>query len=267
MTRLRAIIVDDEPLAREGIALRLERYADLDVVGSLGRPADALKTIRREHPDLLFLDVQMPGLSGFDLLRKLGPDAVPAVIFVTAHDQHALAAFRAHALDYLLKPIDDDAFHATIERVRRHFATLRDGEMGRRVRALLGQADALGPATGGGGRGGPAARIAVPDRGRIGFVTVDEIERIEADGDQVRIFTAARSHRLRERLRDLEVRLDPARFARVHRSTIVNLNRVVEMQPWFHGEFVLVMAGGAKVKLSRTYRTAVAKLLGGKASR
>lgn len=252
---IRALIVDDEPLAREGIALRLTRHPDIEVVGAIGRPSEAVSAIKRLAPDLLFLDVQMPGMSGFDVLRKTGLESVPVVVFVTAHDQYALDAFRAHAMDYLLKPVDDDRFDDALDRARRQLASRRDGETARRLHELLAES-------------GPTAvfqdRLPIKDGNGIRFVAVDEIERIQADGDYVRLHTMGKSHLVREKLGELERSLDPKRFLRIHRSAIVRLASIVEVQPYFHGEYIIVTRSGARVKVSRTYRDALSRALGGR---
>ncbi len=254
---IRTLIVDDEPLAREGIALRLTRYADIAIVGAFGRPADAISAIKRLAPDLLFLDVQMPGMSGFDVLRKAGLDSVPVVVFVTAHDQYALEAFRAHAIDYLLKPVDDDRFAETLDRARRQLASRRDGERARRLLEFLAQSGAAPPAP-------FQERLTIKDRDRIRFVAVDDVERVEAEGDYVRLHTHGRSHLMREKIGELERSLDPRKFLRIHRSAIVRLASIVEVQPYFHGEYIVVTKSGARVKVSRTYRDALSTALGGK---
>ncbi len=189
------------------------------------------------------------------MLRKTGLESVPVVVFVTAHDQYALDAFRAHAMDYLLKPVDDDRFDDALDRARRQLASRRDGETARRLHELLAES-------------GPTAvfqdRLPIKDGNGIRFVAVDEIERIQADGDYVRLHTMGKSHLVREKLGELERSLDPKRFLRIHRSAIVRLASIVEVQPYFHGEYIIVTRSGARVKVSRTYRDALSRALGGR---
>lgn len=252
MSPIRTLIVDDEPLAREGIELRLVGQSDIEVIGSIGRPADAVRAIKRLSPDLLFLDVQMPGMSGFEVLDEAGLDHVPVVVFVTAHDQYALRAFEAHAMDYLLKPVDDDRLADALVRARRHLTALQASDAQQRLRALLDDTRT---------KTRYPTRLQIKDRGQIIFVDVDDIERVEADGDYVRVHTARKSHLVRQTLGDLERQLDPHRFLRVHRSTIVRLASVVEVRPHLHGEFRLTTRSGARVKVSRSYRGALARAL------
>lgn len=256
MSRIRALIVDDEPLAREGIVLRLERHADVEIVGAMGSAADAVAAIRQYTPDLVFLDVQMPGMSGFDVLARVGVDSVPAVIFVTAHDQYALRAFRAHALDYLLKPVDDEEFLQALQRARERLATLRDGDTARRLRALLAEVGSRTDVT------GYAERIALKNRTGVSFVATKDIEWIEAKGDYVRVHAGPQTAIVREKLRELEQQLDPRHFLRIHRSTIVGLRQIRSVQPRSHGEFVVTTASGTLLRASRTYRDALARALG-----
>jgi two-component system LytT family response regulator len=253
---MRVLIADDEPLAREGIRLRLEQHADIDIVGTAGDGPDAIGAIRRLTPDVVFLDVQMPGMSGFDVLSRAGVDSVPVVIFVTAHEQYAIRAFRAHALDYLLKPVDDDQFADTLQRARRRLGALRDGETARRLRALLN--DVSPPVT----RSRYVERLMIKRRGRISFVAADEIEWIEARGDYVRIHAARRAWVVRGTLRELERRLDPDRFLRVHRSTMVGLRSIREVRPLSHGECAVLTASGTELRVSRTRRAALARAVG-----
>jgi two-component system, LytTR family, response regulator len=250
--KIRALIVDDEPLARDGLLLRLAEHADLHVVGSIGNAAEAAAAIRRLAPDVVFLDVQMPSMTGFDVLAELEPGVMPLIVFVTAHDEFAVKAFRAHALDYLLKPIEPALLADSLDRVRQSLS-IRDELPANKVRDLLIEV----------ARGATwADRIPVRHDGRIAFIEVNDIERIEADGDYVRLHGGSRAHLVRERLTRLEARLDPKRFARIHRSTIVNLSRIAELQPWFHGEYVLITTSGTRLKVSRTYKDALAAAIG-----
>jgi two-component system LytT family response regulator len=261
LDRIRAIIVDDEPLAREGIRIRLERQPDVEVVGEFGHAGPALDFLRAEPVDLVFLDVQMPGATGFDLLERLGRDDAPAVIFVTAFAEHAVEAFRVRALDYLLKPVDDQRFRDALDAARASLRRDREGELGRRLRSVLEELQATPPAPPPAGRRA-VDRIAVEASGKIRFVATDDIDWAEADGDYVRLHAGRESHLVRSTLSELHAQLDPARFARIHRSTVVQVDRIREMEPLFHGEYSVLLKDGTKLKLSRGYRAAVERLLG-----
>jgi two-component system LytT family response regulator len=257
MTRpLRVLVVDDEPLARSGIADLVTRDDELEVVGQCGDGRAAVEAIRTLAPDLVLLDIQMPEMDGFEVIQQVGPERMPAVIFITAYDQFAVRAFEVHALDYLLKPFDDERFAAAMARTKR---ALRDNEVGQLSQRLLGLLETAAGGNKPSASGialGPAqpylSRLVVKTAGRVIFVRVDEIDWIEAADYYVRLHVARKSHLLRETMSALEEQLDPARFFRVHRSAIVNLDRLVEIQPYFHGEHVLVLQDGSKLKLSRS---------------
>lgn len=263
--RLRALIVDDEPLARRIVRLLLEADPEVEVVGECANGGEALEHLQHEVPDLLLLDVQMPGMDGFEMLQRVGPERIPAVIFVTAFDQHALRAFEVHALDYLLKPFDDERFIRAVARAKALVRQGRVHELARRLAAMLegreptpSPAPAEPPAR-------PAAwleRIAVKDTHRVMLLSVAEIDWIEAEDYYVQIHTGGKSHLLREPLKELETKLDPQRFVRIHRSTIVNVNRVRELQPLVHGESVVILHDGTRLKLSRSRRDHLHALLG-----
>ena len=264
MSAIRTLVVDDEPLAREGVRLRLAQDAAFEVVGECANGVEAVDAILDLAPDLVFLDVQMPGLSGFEVLEEVGGEALPTVVFVTAYDQYALRAFEVHALDYVLKPFDDERFAATLQRVRGRVAERRAGRLGERLSGLLGDLSSAGL---GGGRGEAPARRSFPDRlvvrdaTKIAFVPVAELDWVEADGDYMRLHCAGKSHLVRRTMAQMEQRLDPDRFVRIHRSTIVNLDRVRELRPTFNGEYVVHLHDGTKLKLSRGYRKRLQTLL------
>ena len=243
-TPIRTLVVDDEPLAREGIRLRLGGDAGFTVVGECSDGAEALEAIAGLRPDVVFLDVQMPGLTGFDVAEELGGDEAPAVVFVTAYDQYALRAFEVHALDYVLKPFDDERFSETLRRVRTRLAERRAGRLEERLAGLLG--DLRGGAPEGAARAWPR-RLAVRDAAKIAFVDVDELDWVEADGDYVRLHCGAASHMVRRTMAQMDSRLDPDRFVRIHRSTIVNVERIRELRPTFHAEFVVVLTDGTRL--------------------
>ena len=231
---MKVVIVDDEPLARRGIRVRLERIDGVEIVAECGSGSAAVRAIREHSPDVVFLDVQMPGLDGFGVVREVGADRMPVTIFVTAYDTHAIEAFDADALDYLLKPIDDERFARAVERARRRLAERR-----------AGASPAEPPA---------ASRILVRDRGRVLVLNHDDIDWIAAEGDYVRVHAGGRGHLVRDTMVAMEARLDPARFARIHRSAIVNVSRVKEVRSHGERDYLAVLRDGTRLKVSRTYR-------------
>jgi two-component system, LytTR family, response regulator len=249
---IRVVIVDDEELARRGIRARLERAGDVEILAECEGGSDAIAAIGRTSPDLVFLDVQMPGTSGLDVVEAIGPAALPRVIFVTAYDSYAIRAFEVNALDYLLKPIDDDRFDAALGRARESLA--RDGDLERRLAALLASV---------GGRSTFAERFAVRARGRVVLVAAADVDWVEATGDYVTLHVGAKTWMLRETLASIEAKLDPAAFARIHRSAVVNVDRIAEMRPHDNGEYVVVLRDGTELKLSRSYRGVLGRLAEG----
>jgi two-component system LytT family response regulator len=254
MEPIRTVIVDDEPLGRSRIAALLEEEDDIQIVAQCGDGAEALRVIGESQPQLLFLDIQIPEMTGFELLRSLDRVNPPIVIFVTAHDEFALQAFDVHALDYLLKPFDDERFYQALDRARTHLHDHDATALRHRLRDFLREAN--------GDIGSPPAdrerrrltRIVVKDGDRILFLKVDDIDWIEAADYYAKIHVAGSTYMIRETLANLEEQLDPERFVRIHRSTIVNLDRVQEMQPWFHGAFVVILVDGTELRLSRSRR-------------
>lgn len=272
---MRVLIVDDEALARQRVRRLLQNEADVEVVGEAETGRDAVQMIRDLKPDLVCLDVQMPELDGFGVLEELDGEQVPMVLFITAYDEHAQRAFDVHAVDYVLKPVDADRFRAAFERARTQrahaVAAERLGELLATVRRLAdgsgasesrGDTAAGGQANGGAANGRYASRILVKQDGRMFFVKTTEIDWIEADRNYVRLHVGKVSHTIRERISHLEETLDPRLFARIHRSTIVNLNRVREMQQWFSGDYVVILEDGTRLRLSRHYRDRVEKQVG-----
>lgn len=259
MDQIRTVIVDDEPLGRSRIAALLEEEDDIQIIAQCGDGAEALRTIEESDPDLVFLDIQIPELSGFELLRSLEPANLPAVIFVTAHDEFALQAFDVHALDYLLKPFDDERFHQALDRAR---AQLSDDarHLRRRLQQFLAAEEAIEPIRSTGPRR-LLTRIVVKEGDRIRFLRVDDVDWIEAADYYAKIHVGGETYMIRETLANLEAQLDPERFVRIHRSTIVNLDRVREMQPWFHGAFVVLLEDGTELRLSRSRREHLQSML------
>jgi two-component system, LytTR family, response regulator len=255
---IRVLIVDDEPAARARIRRLLKDESDVDVVGEASDGASAVRAITELEPDVLFLDIQMPESDGFDVLARLPNERRPLVVFVTAYDQYALKAFEVHALDYLLKPFDAERFRASFARVRERLAQDQRTDV-QLVRSLLdelrsGRTDLEKLVK---GERRHLERIMVRSSGKITFVKVSELDWLEASGNYVRLHTARGSHLIRETLSNLEARLDPHQFVRIHRSTIVNLDRVKEMQPWFSGDYLVILHSGVKLKLSRSFREAI----------
>jgi two-component system LytT family response regulator len=250
---IRVLIIDDEPLARQRIRALLEAEADVEVIGECEDGVKAVAAIREHKPDLLFLDVRMPELDGFGILEALGTERMPGVIFVTAYDRYALRAFEVHALDYLLKPFDRERFKRALERARAQIGRAQTAEVSEQLRALLEDA-----------RGGRRFldRVVIKSASRVFFLRVEEIDWIEAAGNYLKLHAGNESHLLRETMNGLEARLDPEKFLRIHRSTIVNIERIQELQPWFHGDYVVLLRDGTKLTLSRSYRQKLQDLFG-----
>jgi len=249
--KIRTLIVDDEPLARDGISVRLKDHTDIEIVGEAGTGPEAVSAIDRLRPNLLFLDIQMPGMNGFDVLAATADIHLPVVIFVTAYDQYALKAFDVHALDYLLKPVANERFLDALERARQELArgTRPSGE---RIGAMLTERAANGE-----GESAYLYRFTVKDGDRFLLVKAQEVDWIQSAANYVRLRARGRTFLLRSTMADLEQRLDPKQFARIHRSTIVNLDRVKEITPEWHGDFDVTLTTGEVLKLSRNYRDRV----------
>jgi two-component system LytT family response regulator len=279
---LTAFIVDDEPLAREGLELRLDALDGVETTGTFGRARDALDALRDNPPDLLFLDVQMPGLDGFEMLGELAPDARPAVIFVTAYDEYAVRAFEVHAADYLLKPVEEGRLAEAVDQARERIRQERLGAMGEQLRGLLEDLDApespaasetrksetqksktQGEDPSGEGGARSTERIAVRTRGRVVMVRPREIGYVEGAGDYVELHLKdGNTHLLRATMDGAEERLAPHGFQRIHRSTIVNLDRVRALDTDRHGAYYVCLEDGPRLKLSRSYREAFEDAIG-----
>lgn len=248
---IRAVIVDDEPLARKRIHDLLCEDRDVEVVAECGSGAAAMDVLEHQKPDLLFLDVQMPEVDGFELLEA-AEGSVPAVIFVTAYDKYALRAFDAQAVDYLLKPFNESRFQQALQRAKEKIGKGSGGQMNADLMSLLKDVQAGRKST---------DRLVIKSGGRVLFLKAAEIDYVEAAGNYLNLYVGKDTHLIRETMQSLEARLDPAHFLRIHRSTIVNLERIKELQPWFGGEYVVVLRDGRKLTLSRTYRARVQQLL------
>lgn len=250
---MRVLVVDDEPLARRGIITRLSTHADVQVIGEAGDGEAALSAIVGEAPDVVFMDVQMPGISGLEALGLLSPRERPLTIFLTAYDQFALRAFEVHALDYLLKPIDDERFAEALDRARETLAARRDRNPAAGLQALLATQ-----------RDTPyALRFAVRTGHRVAFVAAADIDWIEAMGDYAGLHVDDKVHLLRERLHQLARRLDPAQFMRIHRSTIVRVDRIAELVALSNRDSLLRLRDGTPLRASRTYGDALRAALAG----
>jgi two-component system LytT family response regulator len=252
---LRTLIVDDEPLARERVRMMLGMHDDVAVIGEVGDGQQAIDAIRQERPDLVFLDVQMPSVDGFGVLRALEGEIMPHVVFVTAYDQYALRAFEVHALDYVLKPFNAERFSQALQHARAAIAKRDDveGSVDKvRLRSLVASLTA---------EQREKQRIVVKSSGRVFFVKVDDIDWIEAEGNYVRLHMGPQSHLLRETMKGMESVLDASQFIRIHRSTIVNADRIRELQPLFHGEYAVILRDGTRLVASRGPDNRLKKLL------
>jgi len=266
---IRTILVDDEKLAIQGLMLRLEKFPDVEVIETCSNGREAIRKIKTEKPDLVFLDIQMPGFDGFSVVKGVMDIEPPLFVFVTAYNEYAVRAFEANAVNYLMKPVDEDKLADTLDRVRTRIAEKRSAEEAEKLKNVLAEVapDAMDAMpeeedpNAGHGAGRFEKLINIKDRGQIFRVDVDSIEHIEAAGDYMCIRTADNSLILRETMKDLERRLDPRVFQRVHRSTIVNLNQVRQVKPHTNGECFLVLESGAQVKVSRSYRDVVARFV------
>ena len=250
---LRVLVVDDEPLAREKIRGMVELDPEVRIVGECANGAEAIEAIQNLRPDLILLDVQMPEVGGFAVLEALKDEHLPPVIFITAYDHYAVRAFEVHALDYLLKPFDRERFLAAIERAKRQIRREQSPGLDERLIALLEQM-----------REKPrySERLVVKTGGRVFFLTTDEVDWIEAEGNYVSIHAGKKAYLLRETISSLEAQLDPREFVRIHRSAIVNINRIKELQPWSHGEYHVILNDGTQLTLSRSYREKLQAALG-----
>jgi two-component system LytT family response regulator len=243
--KIRVLIVDDEPLARQRIRDLLKKDSSFEIVGESGNGIDAISQIQQQSPDLVFLDVQMPELNGFEVLETVGVENIPQVIFVTAYDQYALQAFEVHALDYLLKPFDPNRFKEALNRARDHLEMRKNGEFSTRLKEMLQEVKAETKYL---------DRLIVKTEGRIFFIKTDEIYWIGAAGNYVSLHVSNDEHLVRETMHGIENKLDPNKFIRIHRSTIVNLERIKEIQPWFNGEYLVILNDDTRLTMSRKYR-------------
>jgi two-component system LytT family response regulator len=250
---IRALVIDDEPLARGMIREMLEHDPDAEVVGECANGREAIDAIRSLSPDIVFLDVQMPELGGFEVLDSFKEGELPTVIFVTAYDQYALRAFEVHAFDYLLKPFDRERFDKAWQRAKDSVSEGRVQSRDLRILALLEELRAGSKYI---------ERLVIKAEGRVFFLDVDDIHYIEAEGNYVGVHNGQKSYLLRETISGLESQLDPKKFIRIHRSAIVKINKIKELQPWFHGEYRVILESGKQLMLSRNYRANLQSAVG-----
>ncbi|WP_277980848.1 LytR/AlgR family response regulator transcription factor [Sphingomonas phyllosphaerae] len=264
---IRTILVDDEPLAIQGLELRLAAHDDVEIIAKCQNGREAISAIKTHKPDLVFLDIQMPGFDGFSVVQGLMDVEPPLFVFVTAYSDHAIRAFEAQATDYLMKPVEEARLADTLDRVRQRLSERQSAGEAEKLKEVLAEhaPQAAADMADGSGDSVNASRfekmINIKDRGQIFRVDVDTIERIDAAGDYMCIYTGDNTLILRETMKDLEKRLDPRRFQRIHRSTIVNLDLVKQVKPHTNGECFLVLDSGASVKVSRSYRDVVARFV------
>ena len=254
-TPLRVLVVDDEPLAREKIRRMAKDDPEVRIVGECTNGAEAIEAVQALAPDLLLLDVQMPEVGGFAVLEALRTNGghLPPVIFITAYDHYAVRAFEFHALDYLLKPFDRERFRAAIDRAKRQIRRENGGALDARILALLEQMREQPRYT---------ERLVVKTGGRVFFLNAEEIDWVEAEGNYVSIHAGKKAYLLRETISGIEGQLDPRHFVRIHRSAVVNINRIKELQPWSHGEYHVILHDGTQLTLSRSYRDNLQSALG-----
>lgn len=251
--KIRTLIVDDEELARDRLRSLLAREPRIEVIGEAGDGRAALSAIEKLKPDLVFLDVQMPELTGFEVLEALEKDTQPNVVFCTAHDKFALKAFDVHAVDYLLKPFDRERFQTALVRAIAKVELQRAGRKDETLSAVLKE---VKPAA------GPVERLLVKGDGRVLLIKVEDIDWVEAADNYVNLHVGKDTHMMRETMSSLETKLPPEKFMRISRSTIANVDRIQELQPMFHGEYVVLLKNGMKLTLSRSYRDKLHRLLG-----
>jgi two-component system, LytTR family, response regulator len=263
---IRTILVDDEKLAIQGLQLRLEEHPDVEIIETCLNGREAIRAIKTHKPDLVFLDIQMPGFDGFSVVSGLIEVEPPLFVFVTAYSDHAIRAFEAQATDYLMKPVEPERLADTLDRVRQRLAERKGSEEAERLKEALAEHAPEAHEEFVDSNDTPLSNrfeklINIKDQGQIFRVEVDSIERIDAAGDYMCIYTGGETLVLRETMKDLEKRLDPRKFQRVHRSTIVNLDLVKQVKPHTNGECFLVLESGVQVKVSRSYRDVVARFV------
>ncbi len=249
---IRTLIVDDEPLAREGVRLLLETDPSIDIVGECQNGAEAVETIRKLRPALVFLDIQMPAMNGFEVLAALKPEELPTVVFATAYDQYALRAFEVHALDYLLKPFDDDRFFEALENVKNQIRLAQVSALSEQLLSLLKNYEPPSKRV---------SRLAIKSSGRVVFLEVDQIDWIEAADYYVQLHVGDKTYLHRQSMSSLEKQLDPEQFLRIHRSAIVHRDRIRELRYQGRRDLVVILSSGVELKVARSHREKVQNLL------
>jgi len=249
--KINTLIVDDEPLARDRVRRFLRDEHDIQIIGECGNGREAVRAIKEQRPDLVFLDIQMPEKNGFEVVKALDEKAMPAVIFVTAYDQYAIQAFDVHALDYLLKPFNRERLHKAVEHARSQIETKRIGQLDERLASLIKDLKTEKKYL---------ERLVVKSVGRVFFLKVDDIDYIEAAGNYVKLHAGRESHMIRETMNGIEAKLDPDKFFRIHRSTVVNIDRIKELHPMFSGDYAVILRNGTELALSRNYRERLLEL-------
>jgi len=239
LTSLRVLVIDDEPPARRKLTLLLRQEPGIEIVGEAANGIDAVAAIEEHRPDAIFIDIQMPGMNGFEVLDAIEGERMPQVVFVTAYDQHAVKAFEVHAADYILKPFDRTRLQSCLARLRGEHDSMQS-----KIKGLLDQFRSRDYLT----------RVVVKSRGRVLFLKIEDVDWIETSANYVELHSGKHSYLLRGTLTNFEERLNPRQFVRVHRTTIVNIERIQELQPWSHGDFIIVLKDGAKLRMSRRYR-------------
>lgn len=250
---IRVMIVDDEPIACRRVQRLLKTEPDVEIVKVASNGRDAIESIQKLSPDLVFLDIQMPGMDGFEVLKSLDPENLPQIVFVTAYDRYAIRAFDVHALDYLLKPFDQDRFKEALERAKSQVMKDRSKILNRGLLSLLQE---IKPAS------KYLERLVVKTSGRVFFLKTEEIDWIEAQGKYVNIHVRKEAHLVREGMNSLESSLNPRKFVRIHKSSIVNIDQIAQLQPWFHGDYRVILRDGIILTLSRRFRQNLDQLLG-----
>jgi len=245
LEEIKVLIIDDEPLARERIKNLLENEVDIEVIDESGNGFEALSKIQEKKPELVFLDVRIPEMNGFEIIEQIDEENIPHIIFVSAHEKYALRAFEMHALDYLLKPFDENRFQQALCRARERIQIRKTGEITCRLKELIHNVKSEHKYL---------DRLVIKTEGRIFFIKTDEINWIEAAGNYITLYLDNEKYLMRETMNCMEARLDPGKFIRVHRSKIVNIERIKEIQSWFNGEHLIILDNGTELNLSRKYK-------------
>ncbi len=263
--KISVLIIDDESHGRDVVRMMLKGHQDIDVLQECSNGIEAREAIKDRSPDLIFLDIKMPGLDGIEMLRQLKLEERPYVVFVTAYNEYALQAFEEHALDYLLKPFDQERFDQMLDRARGQVAQSEEAAFGRRLKRFLDGNNVSAPSTSSSGQSAPRPcvdRLVVKESGRVFFLNPTEVDWLEAAGNYVSLHVGSKTHMIYETMGSMEQRLDPNKFVRIHRSTIVNVDCIKEMQSHFNGEYIVILNTGDKLKLSRSYRDKAKAALG-----